>query len=130
MGAVNPYLASAAALAFLTGLVHSILGERRIFHRLRRDGQWIPTEGGAVLPPFQVRILWASWHGITAFGWGAAAILAGLALRPTRDLLVLAAIALAMAATAALVLFGTRGRHPGWIALLAIALLAALGALR
>ena len=58
---MNWYFVIAAALAFLVGLVHSVLGERLIFRRLRQDG-FVPTNGGKLLGERDVRILWASWH--------------------------------------------------------------------
>ena len=71
---MNSYFIAAAVLAFLVGLVHSILGERLIFRRLR-EGRVVPTHGGTLLGEGHVRILWASWHVLTVFGWGIAAIL-------------------------------------------------------
>jgi hypothetical protein len=59
---MNPYLVAAAVLAFVVGLVHSVLGERLIFRRLR-TGQVVPTNGGTVLRESHVRILWLPSHG-------------------------------------------------------------------
>ena len=121
----NGFLGAAAAVLVLVGLVHSILGEYLIFARMRRRGL-VPTEGGNILRERHVRILWATWHALTAVGWGIAVILWRFAQRPViesaqRDVLLI--LALALAAAAALVLVGTRGRHPGWIGLLLVALL-------
>ena len=71
---MNPFLASAAVLAFFVGLAHSVLGEYMIFRRMRA-GHLIPTNGGRVIGEGHVRILWASWHVLTAFGWSMAAML-------------------------------------------------------
>lgn len=127
---MNAYLAAAGVLALIVGAVHSWLGEHWIFRRLRRQS-WVPTEGGTVLREPHVRILWATWHVATAMGWGIAAALLWLS-RPSSGLpgqsVVLLALAAAMVASAALVLVGTRGRHPGWAGLLAVGVLVALGA--
>ena len=116
-----PHLLSLAALAAaITGAVHSILGERLIFRHLRSAGALVPSLPAPPLQARNVRILWATWHLATVFAWALAALLwrvaddAGQAL-PART--VLTAAALAFVAGSVLVLVGTRGRHPGWIAL-------------
>ena len=122
-------LAAAAALAFVVALVHSVLGERLIFRRMRQ-GQLIPTNGGKVIGEGHVRILWASWHALTVFGWLAAAILLWLSLASVPEgvqALLSTLIAIAMLLAALLVLVGTRGKHPGWVGLLGVGVLAWLG---
>ena len=122
---MNPWLVAAAASVFVIGLVHSVLGEQRIFRHLRRDGV-VPTGGDPVLRAFQTRILWASWHLVTVLAWALAALLWWLA-RPAAQAVsggVAEQIcAVALAAGAGLVLWSNRGRHPAWIALLAAAAL-------
>jgi hypothetical protein len=115
----------AAVLLAITGLVHSLLGERLIFRHLR-EGSWVPKRGAPPLRARHVHILWATWHMMSVFGWGFALILWGLAAAPdtpARDL-VLPALGGASAIGAVLVLVGTRGRHPGWVALGVVAALA------
>jgi multidrug transporter EmrE-like cation transporter len=127
---MNRYFVAAAAIAFVVGLVHSVLGEKLIFQRLRHGGDLVPTHGGNVLGERHVRILWATWHIVTVFGWGMGAVLLRLALAAAPEAStgsVVQAIALAALVGAALVLFGTRAKHPGWIGLLAIAVCAWLG---
>jgi len=92
---MNWYLVIAAALAFFVGLVHSVLGERLIFRRLRQGGL-VPTNGGNLLDERHVRILWASWHIVTVFGW-----------------FIEQAIIIATLTGSALVFIRTRARHPG-----------------
>lgn len=127
---MNWYLIAAGTLALIVGAVHSVLGERLIFKRLRK-GSVVPTEGGSALRESQLRILWATWHVATAMGCGLAAVLIWLA-RPTPEPWLqrpaLLAVAMAMLLSAVLVLVGTRGRHPGWAGLLGVALLTSLGA--
>ena len=127
---MNTYFIAAAVLAFVVGLVHSVLGEIMIFRRMRKPGRVIPTDGGAILLGSNVRILWASWHVLTVFGWGMAAILVWLS-RPasgSADVAVIGhAIEMSMLVGSALVLVATRGRHPGWIGLLGVAALVWLG---
>jgi hypothetical protein len=123
-------LLAAGCLVFVLGLVHSLLGERLIFRHLR-DGGIIPTKGGALLEEKQVRILWASWHLVTAFGWGIGAILCGFYLSSSTDIMipsfVINSVAWSMFAGAALVLLSTKGKHPAWVVLMAITILVLLG---
>lgn len=126
---MNGYFVAAAALAFLVGLVHSVLGETLIFRRLRQGGR-VPTNGGSVLGERHVRILWATWHVVTVFGWCMAAILLRWA-RPSvgasLDWFDVQAVVFAMLAGSALVFFGTKAKHPGWVGLLGVAVLVWLG---
>jgi hypothetical protein len=118
---------------FLTtaiGLIHSLLGERLIFSRMRSGGM-IPTNGGQMLREPHLRILWATWHLATAMGSGLAAVLFWLALpssRPMGQSLVAVAIIGTMLVSSSLVLVATKGKHPGWAGLLCVAILAAIGA--
>ena len=125
---MNNLFVSAAALAFLTGLAHTVIGEILVFRRLRR-GTLIPTFGGDVLLERNVRILWASWHALALFGWSMGAMLFMLATVPPSELSLGIArlVSAGMAAGALTVLIGTRGRHPGWIAMSLVAILAELG---
>ena len=126
---MNAALAAAAALTIVIGLVHSVLGERLVFSRLRQ-GTLVPTQGGTLLRGHHVRILWATWHVVTVLGWAVAAVLLLLAAEPVLGPLhvaLLQVIALAMMASGALVLVGTRGRHPGWIGLMGVAGLTWIG---
>jgi hypothetical protein len=126
---MNRLLVAAAVLAFIVGLVHSVLGERMVFRRMRRGG-FIPTDGGRVIGEGHVRILWASWHVLTVFGWCLAAVLLWLARAPAlgaSEGFIADAVAAAMLAGSALVLVGTRARHPGWAGLLGVAVLTWLG---
>jgi hypothetical protein len=126
---MNLYFAAAAALAFFVGLAHSILGERLIFRHLRQ-GSLVPTNGGTLLGERHVRILWASWHVLTVFGWGIASILLWLSLRPPSTGstgLIEQAIAISMFLGSVLVFIGTRAKHPGWVGLLGVAALVWLG---
>ena len=122
---MNGYFVAAGTLLTAIGLIHTVLGERRIFRRLRGPGL-IPTVGGSHLREPHVRILWATWHLASALSWGMAAILVWLALpssRPQDPTPIAEIIAAAVLASAGLVLVGTKGRHPGWIGLLVVAVL-------
>ena len=115
---MNSLLVAAAVLAVLVGLIHSALGEILIFRRLPR------ASNGALPQPHGV--LWATWHIASVLGWALAALLWKLAASPAPPPLqqfLLTAIATAFAASALLVLIGTRGRHPGWAGLGGVAVL-------
>ncbi len=125
-------LATAAVLAIFTGIVHSILGEWLIFRHLRQSSV-VPSLPAPPLQGRNVRILWATWHLASVFGWALAGLLWQLAQDPGVALSansVLRATAAAFLTGALLVLVGTRGRHPGWVALGAVGVLslAAIGA--
>lgn len=125
---MNSLFVAAATLAFLTGLAHTVIGEILVFRRLRR-GTLIPTFGGDLLLERNVRILWASWHALTLFGWSMGAMLFMLAAAAPSELAMGIArlISAGMATGALAVLIGTRGRHPGWIAMSLVAILTELG---
>ena len=129
---MQPLLATAAVLAVATGVVHSLLGERLIFRHLRQSSL-VPSLPAPPLQGRNVRILWATWHLASVFGWVLAGLLWQLAKNPGVALSassVLGASAAGFLVGALLVLVGTRGRHPGWVALGAVGILswAAIGA--
>lgn len=121
---MHTYLMIAAVLATLTGIAHSVLGELLIFRHLRR-GALVPAGDAPPLGNRHIRILWATWHLATVFGLAFAAVLASLAATPNAPLpdLLAAATVAAYAGGSLLVLVGTKGRHPGWVALAAVAAL-------
>lgn len=125
---MNNSFMAAAALTVATGLVHTVMGEILIFRRLRR-GSFVPAFGGALLRERHVRILWASWHALTLMAWSMAAVLIAMATAPASEVTLVIArwVSVGMAAGALAVLVGTRGRHPGWLAMLAVATLTELG---
>jgi drug/metabolite transporter (DMT)-like permease len=121
---------AAGSLALITGIVHSVLGEVLIFRHLRSGGL-VPAMGAPPLRERNIRIIWATWHLGSVFGWAFAGVLLRLAVAPHDSSLtafVLSAIVLANLGASLLVLIGTKGRHPGWIALLAVAALTWLAA--
>ena len=116
---------TAGLLSVVVAVIHSVLGELWVFKRMRR-GTLVPTNGGDVLREPHVRILWASWHLVSVFGLVLATLLVHGAFRPGPRWVPLA-IAVAMAVASALVYFGTRGKHLGWVGLLGVAVLSVLG---
>jgi hypothetical protein len=119
----------AALVLLMVGTIHSILGEWLIFRHLRTGGM-VPAAAAPPLRERHVRILWASWHIVSVLGWAFAAVLLRMAFPSEPQILqvfVQNAIVISLALSALLVLAGTRGRHPGWIGLLAAAVLVAVG---
>lgn len=105
----------------LTVIVHSVLGERLIFQHLRASKPEITG-----LNARRVGILWATWHGLSVFGVGFSAVLFQLAASSSTFSLqsvVVVAIIASMLVTSSFVFVGTRAKHPGWIALLTVAVL-------
>ncbi len=126
---MNTYFFAAGLLLILIGIVHSILGEKLIFRRMRQGG-FIPTLGGPILREPHVRILWATWHVVSVLGFGLAALLLWLAQpeqAPLAQSIIPHVLTAALAASSALVFIGTKGKHPGWIGLLAAATLTLAG---
>jgi hypothetical protein len=122
---MHSLLVTAAVIATVTGFVHSLLGERLIFRHLRASSL-VPSLPAPPLQSRHVRILWATWHLASVFAWA----LAGMLLLLSQDSAaalsarsVLGASALAFLVGSLLVLIGTRGRHPGWVALGAVGIL-------
>ena len=72
---MNTYLLIGGLLCFLLGIVHSILGEYLIFSSKRAKGSLVPSKGNADLKERHLRIIWATWHLASVFGWCIGAIL-------------------------------------------------------
>jgi hypothetical protein len=127
---MNWYFFSAGIIAFVVGLFHTILGEVLVFKKMRSESI-IPTYGGNILKESNVRILWSTWHALTIFGWGMAFLLFWLSFRSSRSYtysFLENTVASSMLVGSALVLVGTKGRHPGWVGLLSVAILIWIGA--
>lgn len=125
---MESYLLAAGCLSIALGIIHSVMGEILIFQRMR-EGRIIPTNGHPILKERHVRILWASWHLVTVFGWGLGVILLRYSLPSTEHTIqsfVDNTILITMLSGAFLVFIGTKGKHPGWVVLLAIAILLAV----
>ncbi|HTF98328.1 MAG TPA: hypothetical protein VL995_19470 [Cellvibrio sp.] len=121
---MTDYFLIAAALAFTVGVIHSILGELLIFRHLRKD-KIVPTLSAPPLRERHVRILWASWHIVTIFGFGFGVVLIRLSQSTgygNLELFIGKVIIYSMLASSLLVLWATNGKHPGWVGLAAIAL--------
>ena len=108
----------AAALIFLTGCAHSVLGERYILVRLFKRGDLPKLFGGTEFTQGTLRF---AWH-ITTVAWWALALLLVLvhrgALSTTSVLSVIAGTALV---SAALPIVFTRGKHLSWVVFLLVA---------
>lgn len=123
------WLIAAGAISVLTGLVHSIMGEMLIFRSLRAEGI-VPKIAPPPLRAPHVRIPWATWHLASIFGFAFAAVLFRIGVNldsgSPDQAGVLTAISASTFLAALLVLFATNGRHPGWAALLMIAIFTAI----
>ncbi len=123
------YFLIAAIVLFIVGTIHSILGEFLIFRYLRKKGI-VPSLAAPPLRERHVRILWATWHIVTVFGYGFCVVLVWLS-QSTENVnhvpFIKETIIYSMLAGALLVLWGTRGKHPGWVGLLLVAFFTWLG---
>lgn len=107
----------AAALAFLLGLAHSVLGERYILMRLFRRDDLPKLFGGT---EFTTRTLRFAWHITTILWWGFAAMLWLLSSGRSGPALTLSIIGYTSIACGLLPLVITRGRHLSWLVLFII----------
>lgn len=125
---MNTYFLIAGILCLLLGVIHSILGEYLIFKNHRNPGKLVPTKSTG-LRERHLRIIWATWHLSTLFGWSLGAML--LYISYAEDLspyhFMLQCMMYAMFIGFLLVLIGTKGKHPGWFVLLAIGILLLIG---
>ncbi|WP_103069811.1 hypothetical protein [Aquimarina sediminis] len=125
---MNTYFFTAGILCILLGIVHSILGEYLIFKNKRNKGKLVPSKKSEGLRERHLRILWATWHLSSVFGWSIGAILIKISFAPEQmNSFIVQAIIYAMILSSLLVLVGTKGKHPGWIVLLIIAVLSIIG---
>ena len=129
---MNWYFLIAGCLCFLLGIVHSTLGEVLIFKNKRTKGSLVPSIGSIDLKERYIRIIWATWHLASIFGWCLGAILIKISF-DQRDLnsnfieFIVHSMTYSMLLTSLLVLIGTKGKHPGWIVLLTISILLWIG---
>jgi len=128
---MNTYLFAAGILCIALGLIHSILGEIRIFHRQRKQGNIAPTIPKEDWKAAKIGILWATWHMASLFGWCIGALLLKIAYLNEADFTqinwMVPYVIYTMIGAALMVIVGTKARHPGWIVLLAIAVLLYIG---
>jgi len=123
---MNTLLFLAGVISILVGLIHSVLGEILVFKNLR-NGTVIPTVGKPLLRERNIRIIWASWHIVTIFGWAFGGLLLKLSFSTDEVIasngFIINLIAYSMFASSVLVLIATKAKHPGWIGLLSVAVL-------
>ncbi|WP_395795085.1 hypothetical protein [Aquimonas sp.] len=107
----------AAVLIFLTGLAHSVLGERYILIRLFRRDNLPPLFGGT---SFTTQTLRFAWHITTVAWWGFALLLwqAASGALTVRGMLEVLGYTSVLSGLLPLVL--TRGRHLSWVVFFAV----------
>lgn len=129
---MNNYLFLAGILCFLLGVIHSTFGEHFIFKSKRNKGALVPSIHSVDLKERHLRILWATWHLATVFGWCIGAVLIKISLTEDQQQaasidFILQSMVYTMCFSSLLVLVGTKGKHPGWIVLLIIGMLLIIG---
>ena len=121
-------LAIAAALIFLLGLAHSVLGERYILICLFRRQDLPALFGGSW---FTTRTLRFAWHLTTVIAWGLAAVLLQLDQLPeVAGHGIAITLGITLLVSGLLPFLFTRGRHLAWVVLFAAGMLVLLWALR
>ncbi len=128
---MNLYLCIAGLLCFALGFIHSILGEVLIFRNRKRYGKMLSSVVSPKLKKSHLRIIWATWHLTTLFGWCIGFILIKLGIKQTpmnADLMefITTAVAITMLCSSLLVFIATKGKHLGWLILLIIGTLTLL----
>lgn len=119
---MNYLLLSAGILSIVVGVIHSVLGEYLIFKNIRQ-GSVVPTVSAPPLRERNIRILWATWHLASVFGFAMGAILIYLAKSTDIQAFIVHSIAVAMLFGSVLVFYSTKAKHPGWVGLLIVAVL-------
>lgn len=114
-------LTFAATLLLLTGLAHSILGERFVLERLFRRADLPRLLGDEALTS---RTLWFAWHLTTIAWWGGAALLLTVADGAVSAREVARIVSATFAASAAISFVIARAQHLSWAAFLAVAIAA------
>jgi hypothetical protein len=128
---MNYYLLSAGLLCFILGILHSVLGEILIFKTKKTGKNIIPTIVTSYLKERHLRIIWASWHLVSFFGWCIGGLLIKIAIQPnelSNDLkhFIICLTSFSMFCAALLVGISTKGKHLGWIVLVTIGILSLL----
>ncbi|SDQ40246.1 hypothetical protein SAMN05428982_0976 [Pseudoxanthomonas sp. CF385] len=110
-------LVAAAALMFLLGLAHSVLGERYLLIRLFRRPDLPKLLGGTA---FTTQTLRFAWHLTTVIAWGLAAVVLQVGDLPDADgRRIATTLAVTLGLSGLLPLIFTRGRHLSWVVLFA-----------
>lgn len=129
---MNIYLLVAGILFIFLGIAHSVIGEYLIFNDKRNKGSLVPSKKSAELKERHLRIIWATWHLSSFLGWCIGAILIKISLEQNElnsnitDFIV-QSIKYATFVSSLLVLFATKGKHPGWVGFLLIGILLLIG---
>lgn len=125
---MNYWLLFGGVTIVIVAIAHSVLGERLIFKGMR-ERRIVPTKGHPILRERYVRILWATWHIVSLLGVGFGAVLFYLSIpEPVNHAsYTLVAISLSTGLSSLLVLYATKGMHPGWIGLLIVCIATWLG---
>jgi len=119
---MNVLLFIAGLLSILLGMAHSLLGERLIFSGWRKTPPAIRQR--------HKNIIWASWHLGSFLGFGIGGALIFLSkqtelISPLKPVFV--SLICGFILSSLIVFYATKGKHPGWIVLLIIAVLILFG---
>lgn len=120
---MNLMLLAASLVAVALAIAHSVIGEVLIFKTLRQK-RAENAEALRILSRRRWDALWSTWHLLTIFGFGFAAVLfvlAGNSAATSHD--VQNPLVATFLAGSVFWIAGTRGRHPAWIVLLILAAL-------
>ncbi len=123
---VNEYFLISGVLAIILGVVHSTLGELLVFQHLCKSGVF-SDNGATKLKERHLRSLRSTWHLVTLLGWGFGAILLVLSLPAIQDEIhkhVSQVVSITFLICAIFWLFGTKGKHPAWVVLVVISIMA------
>lgn len=132
---MNNYLLVAGILCSFLGIFHSILGEVLIFRNKSKRKKKVSRIITSCLKERHLRIIRATWHLTSFFGWCIGVILIKIETKQTEmsnDLMqfIIISVTITMFCSSFLVLITTKGKHPGWAVLLIIGILTLLDILK
>lgn len=117
----HPLLIMAGCLTTMLGIVHSLVGERRVLKALAAKRG---AAGEPLLSSWYLGVLRGTWHTLSLFGFGLAFVLFTLGVPVLeRAFGVTGAIALSCAIVGAYWAYVTHLWHPAWIVFMVVSLL-------
>lgn len=119
---LNYLLFLAGLLSIAVGFIHSVLGEYLIFKKLREESL-VPAIAAPPLGERNIRIIWATWHLASVFGFAMGAMLIYLSRLTDVPAFIVDSIAASMCIGGLLVFIATKAKHPGWVGIMVVAVL-------
>lgn len=120
---MNYYLLVSGILMVVMGIVHSIVGEKKIIGPIQHAEE-LPKVRGSIRGTKQT--LRFAWHVTSVLGWGAGVILfyyATLTAFAADQIFVLKTLSVTFFICFLVSLIGSRAKHPSWIIFIIVSIL-------